>query len=197
MSTTDAPRPRSTEDARLRTVAALLSAHAREARRPGLLDRIRKSRFARPLARTAGVVVALIVLAAIGVWADPRAGASPASSASSSAALVVPAIPLAEPSGSSAAPPAPSAQAPEPPKPTGILPDGRVVLNLATADELSKLPHIGEKRAKEILALRDRLGGRFRAVTDLLRVKGLGRKTLAKIAPKCVLDPPKEAAPPA
>jgi competence ComEA-like helix-hairpin-helix protein len=192
----DASRPRTTDEARLRTVAALLSAHAQQESRPGLLDRIRASRFARPLARTAGVVVALVVLAAIGLWADPRPTPSPPG-ASSSAALVVPAIPVAEPSGSATPLPAPSAQAPEPPKPTGILPDGRVVLNVATADELSKLPHVGEKRAKEILALRDRLGGRFRAVTDLLRVKGLGRKTLAKIAPKCVLDPPKDPSPPA
>ena len=67
-------------------------------------------------------------------------------------------------------------------------------VNLIAEEELTKLPHVGVKRAKDIVALRQRLG-RFRAVTDLLRVRGLGRKTLAKIAPKIVLDPPRDAPP--
>lgn len=74
----------------------------------------------------------------------------------------------------------------------GVLPDGRVVLNAASVDELCKLPKVGPKRAAAIVALRARMG-RFRSVRDLLRVKGLGVRTLQKIAPMVVLDPPPEA----
>ncbi len=73
----------------------------------------------------------------------------------------------------------------------GILPDGRVVLNLATSAELTTLPGVGPKRAEAILALRTRLKG-FRKLSDLLRVKGIGVKSLRKLEPKLVLDVPKE-----
>ncbi len=72
----------------------------------------------------------------------------------------------------------------------GMTPDGRVILNLATMADLRKLPGIGQKRAQAILDLREKLGGRFRKVTDLLRVKGIGVKSLAKLKDKMVLDPP-------
>jgi competence protein ComEA len=85
-------------------------------------------------------------------------------------------------SGSAAAPEAPA-------PPAGTLPDGRVVLNLATEDDLVKLQGIGPGRARAILALRGRLG-KFRSVSDLLKVKGFGRKTLARLAPKLLVDPP-------
>ena len=52
-----------------------------------------------------------------------------------------------------------------------------------------KLPGIGPSRARAILALRQRLA-KFRAVEDLLRVKGIGRKTLRRIKPNVVLDRP-------
>lgn len=68
--------------------------------------------------------------------------------------------------------------------------DGRVVLNAATARELRELPGIGEKRAEQILALRDRLG-RFRRVEELLQVRGLGPRTLARLKPLVVVDPPR------
>ncbi len=90
----------------------------------------------------------------------------------------------------SAAPPAASSTdaAPAPP-PSGILADGRVVLNVASEEELTRLPSVGATRAKAIVALRTRLG-KFRHLSELLRVKGIGRKTLAKIAAKAVLDAP-------
>jgi competence protein ComEA len=69
------------------------------------------------------------------------------------------------------------------------LPDGRIILNVAGEDELTKLPGIGPSRARAILALRQRLS-KFRAVEDLLRVKGIGRKTLRRIKPNVVLDRP-------
>jgi competence protein ComEA len=62
-----------------------------------------------------------------------------------------------------------------------------VVLNRADADELQRLPGVGPKRAEAILALRQRLG-RFRRESDLLRVKGIGPRTLERMRPHLVLD---------
>jgi competence protein ComEA len=61
------------------------------------------------------------------------------------------------------------------------------VLNTATEEDLRRLPGIGAKRAAAILALRVRLG-RFRALEDLLKVKGLGRATLKRLRPLVRLD---------
>lgn len=67
--------------------------------------------------------------------------------------------------------------------------DGRIILNLAASVDLQQLPGIGPKRADAILALRTRLK-RFRKNTDLLRVRGIGPKLLARMQPSFVLDPP-------
>jgi len=67
--------------------------------------------------------------------------------------------------------------------------DGKVILNLAEVDDLRRLPGIGKRRAEAILELRARLK-RFRRVTDLLRVRGLGVRGLKRITPLVVLDPP-------
>jgi competence protein ComEA len=72
---------------------------------------------------------------------------------------------------------------------SGITADGKVVLNTATAVELTRLPRIGPKKAQAIVELRQRLG-RFKKPSDLLRVKGIGVKTLQKLMPHLVLDPP-------
>jgi competence protein ComEA len=80
--------------------------------------------------------------------------------------------------GADAAPPA-----------AAITPDGKVILNLASEEDLRKLPGIGATRAKAILALRDKMG-RFKRPEDLLRVKGIGRKKLAKLRPHLLIDPP-------
>jgi len=75
----------------------------------------------------------------------------------------------------------------------GVTEDGKVILNLASVEDLRHLPGIGSKRADAILVLRARLG-RFKAVNDLLRVKGIGVRGLKKIMPHVVLDAPKPAA---
>jgi competence ComEA-like helix-hairpin-helix protein len=54
----------------------------------------------------------------------------------------------------------------------GLTQDGKVILNLATVEDLRHLPGVGQKRADAILALRARLG-HFKHVNDLLRVKGI------------------------
>lgn len=78
----------------------------------------------------------------------------------------------------------------EPPlRSLGTTPDGKIILNAATAEDLQKLPRVGPKRAQAILELRAKLG-RFRQPTDLLRVRGIGRKTLRQLLPLLVVEAP-------
>jgi competence protein ComEA len=57
------------------------------------------------------------------------------------------------------------------------------VVNLNVADEaaLELLPGIGETKAKRIVEYRH--GHPFRRVEDLVKVKGIGKKTLARLKP--------------
>jgi competence protein ComEA len=71
----------------------------------------------------------------------------------------------------------------------GRTPDGKVILNLATIADLRTLPNIGQKRAQAILTLREKLK-KFHRVQELRRVKGIGAKTLQKLSPKILIDPP-------
>jgi competence protein ComEA len=71
----------------------------------------------------------------------------------------------------------------------GITADGRVILNLATEDDLRRLPGVGPAKARAIVALRTKLG-KLRRPEDLLRVKGIGRRSLARMRPLLVVDPP-------
>lgn len=77
----------------------------------------------------------------------------------------------------------------EEPGPSGITSDGLVILNEANADELTELPGVGKSRAEKIVALRLRLKG-FRKVSDLLRIRGIGWRTLQKMKDKVVLNRP-------
>lgn len=52
--------------------------------------------------------------------------------------------------------------------------EGVVNINVASEDELQRLPGVGPARAAAIIALRQRLQ-RFRSPEDLLRVRGIGR----------------------
>jgi len=65
--------------------------------------------------------------------------------------------------------------------------DGPVVLNRATVAQLQRLPGVGAKRALQIVELRVRLG-RFRRPADLLRIKGIGPRTLERMLPLMVVD---------
>lgn len=55
-------------------------------------------------------------------------------------------------------------------------------LNTATLQQLETLPGIGPVTAAAIASWRDSNGG-FRKIEDLLKVKGIGRKTLAELKP--------------
>ena len=71
----------------------------------------------------------------------------------------------------------------------GVTADGKVVLNLATAEDLRRLPGVGPAKAARILEVRAKLK-RFRKVDDLLRVKGIGRRSLQRLRPLVLVDPP-------
>ena len=61
-------------------------------------------------------------------------------------------------------------------------PTETVNVNTATLEQLVSLPGVGPSRAQAILDLRKQLGG-FKKLEDLMRVKGIGRKTFQKLAP--------------
>jgi competence protein ComEA len=57
-----------------------------------------------------------------------------------------------------------------------------VNLNTATVEQLLTLPGIGPSKAQAIVETRQKIGG-FKKLEDLLRVKGIGRKTFRKLEP--------------
>jgi competence protein ComEA len=156
--------------------------------------RVMSSRFAKPIARVALVAMGLLLLAIIG-----RAGSAGAFGGATAAAFI-PAdaspdlgVVVAAPAAPSAPP---SAQAVPPPHGAqgSASADDPVILNTAAAEDLRRLPGIGQKRADAILALRTRLG-RFRAIEDLLKVKGIGRATLKRLRPLVRLEAPAPPSP--
>ena len=64
--------------------------------------------------------------------------------------------------------------------PLELLPGEKLDLNRATAEELQKLPGIGEKLAQAIVSYREQ-NGPFQSVEDLLQVPGIGEKRLESI----------------
>ena len=188
--------------ARLTEIAASTEVDAAQG---GWFARLRKSVWLEPALRLFGMALLLAVLAGIGVVATTYAKPGlklPEGSRSLAAALGTSWLkpsPVAEaasppsspPSHAAEAPPAASAAAPAEPAPSGgppgVMPDGRVILNAASVDELTKLPGVGMKRAQAIVALRTKLK-RFKHPTDLLRVKGIGPRGLQRMLPHLVLD---------
>lgn len=60
--------------------------------------------------------------------------------------------------------------------------DKLVDINAASAGELELLPGVGPSLAKRLVEAREKAGS-FDRPSDLLRVKGVGQKTLAKLTP--------------
>ena len=149
--------------------------------------------------------LALLGLAGVGA-ASMLAGidgahANPPQAASNHTPVNAPAVasaaagaPVAQPGSSGdAAPTASSPGSPVVSAPAacnvGRTPDGKVILNTATVADLRTLSGIGEKRAQAIMNLRDKLK-KFHRVQELRRVRGIGAKTLQRLAPKLLIDPP-------
>lgn len=107
--------------------------------------------------------------------APPAASAAPIESAAPAVAPDAGAEPAATEDGGAAA------------AGGGVAADGKVILNLATEEDLRRLPGIGATRARNIIALRTRLK-KFTRVEDLLKVKGLGRRSLARLRPLVRVD---------
>jgi competence protein ComEA len=183
------------------------AAPASEPRRLARFARLRDSVWAPVALKFLGVGLGMLALSGIGAWSilSPARGVDLSRAESSlqkdilGAWLAGSQAPPAAPGAQRAAPsPAHSAE-PEPlrdagsdaaPKGgSGLTADGKVILNLASVDELTRLPGVGTKRAQRIVELRDKLG-RFKKLTDLLRVKGIGAKGLRRMLPHLVLDPP-------
>ena len=67
-----------------------------------------------------------------------------------------------------------------------------IPLNRAAASDLKALPGIGPVRAQAIVVERER-GGAFERVDDLVRVPGLGRRRVERLAPQIFIDGPDPA----
>jgi len=61
-------------------------------------------------------------------------------------------------------------------------------INQATANELEVLPGIGPVLAQRIIEERNRVG-KFSSKEDLIKVKGIGKKKLAKIKDQIIIKP--------
>ncbi len=59
-------------------------------------------------------------------------------------------------------------------------PTGKVNINTASAQQLTVLPGVGEKLAARIVEYRQKSGA-FKTVQELMNVRGIGEKNLAKI----------------
>jgi len=168
----------------------------------GRLRELRESVWLPVALRMAGTGLLMLVLAGIGaasmLAAPPgvkldaalplaaQAGSAWLLPASSSSARVAPVRPRAQIAACVAGEPCASDAGSSPP---GLTPDGKVILNAATVDDLVRLPGIGRRRAEAIVELRKRLK-RFRTANDLLRVRGIGPKSLKRMLPHFVIDAP-------
>ena len=68
-----------------------------------------------------------------------------------------------------------------------------VDINSASVAQLDQLPSIGPKTARAIVDYRKKNGG-FKNVDELLKVKGIGEKTLLKLRPLVTVGAPPAAA---
>ncbi len=159
---------------------------------------LRGSVWAPVVAKGAALLAGMLALAAVGASSLARgsgvplpASATPAHAHLKTAALVAPAA-AAQAGELDVSSADAGAEPPAPPTSSAVTTDGKVILNLAQESDLRHLPGIGAKRAEAILALRAKLGGRFKRVAELLRVKGIGPKGLRKLEPRVVLDAPKQ-----
>mgnify|MGYP000027918788 CR=1 FL=1 len=72
-------------------------------------------------------------------------------------------------------------------RPTARTVPGKIHLNTASQAELELLPDVGPKMAKAILDYR-KVHGPFKSVAELDKVKGIGERTLKRLAPLVTVD---------
>lgn len=63
----------------------------------------------------------------------------------------------------------------------------KINLNTADKNELMSLPGIGEKRADDIIELREKKGG-FKRVEDIMEIPGIGEKLLESIYDRLLVE---------
>jgi competence protein ComEA len=76
-----------------------------------------------------------------------------------------------------------SVRAAAPPKPAAAASEARPIdLNTADSTALEAVPGIGKSLSQRIVAFRDK-NGPFQSVDDLLKVQGVGEKSIQKLRP--------------
>jgi len=60
-------------------------------------------------------------------------------------------------------------------------PAGKVNINTATAEQFAALPGVGVKLGARIVEYRQKAGGSFKTVDEIMNVKGIGEKNFAKL----------------
>ena len=63
-----------------------------------------------------------------------------------------------------------------------LISSGIININIAGKQELMSLPYIGDVKADRIVQFRNDFGG-FKTVGEIIKVKGIGEKTLEKLRP--------------
>ena len=71
--------------------------------------------------------------------------------------------------------------------------DGKININLANEAQLAAMPGMNTNKARAVIEYRT-TNGNFKSCNDLVKVKGIGDKTVAKFADMCVVDSGTEVA---
>jgi competence protein ComEA len=64
---------------------------------------------------------------------------------------------------------------------TKAAPTTKVNVNTATAEQFAALPGVGPKLGARIVEYRQKAGGSFKSVQELMNVRGIGEKNFAKL----------------
>ena len=164
---------------------------------------LRESAWAPVVGRAAAIAAGMILLAVIGAgWLDTSLDLGPPRAEAASVrqrprSTPAPTAELAAVAATTSAPPTTSAPGPAAPAAADRAAAGRqapatgpVILNVAGEQELQRLPGVGPAKARAIVAMREKLGGKFRRFEDLMRVRGIKRRSLERIKEHAILDPP-------